>query len=136
MGMRQVCCWEKVAGLNVGKFMKVLAPTADYKKAFDLWLFSEMSEYQKLVLNEDDDFDMWREAHKFDELRSIPQVDERLVSVGTSESDVERLNSMHRFIVHDRMTNISAENILARLRMRSLAISEKAMQRRLRTSRE
>ena len=121
---------------TIAKFMKVLAPTADYKKAFDLWLFSEMSEYQKLVLNEDDDFDMWREAHKFDELRSISQVGERLVSVGTSESDVERLNSMHRFIVHDRMTNISAENILARLRMRSLAISEKAMQRRLRTSKE
>ena len=56
-------------------------------------------------------------------------VTKRLVSVGTSESDVERINSMHKFLVHERMTNISPENLLARLRMRALSHSTRATER-------
>ena len=47
----------------------------------------------------------------------------RLISIGTSESDVERVNSMHKYIVRDRMTHIKGETILARLRLKCASLS-------------
>lgn len=73
---------------------------------------------------------MWQDAHKFEKLRTLSEVALQLVSVGTSESDVERINSMHKYLVHERMTNITAENLLARLRMRALSHSARAIERR------
>ena len=54
----------------------------------------------------------------------------RLITVGTTEADAERLISAHKFLVHDRMTKIGADTLLARLRMRAKAITEKVIKRR------
>ena len=66
-------------------------------------------------------------------MRAIATVALRIISIGTSESDVERVNSMHKYIARDRMTNISANVILARLRLKCVEMSNinlRRMQRR------
>ena len=113
---------------TVEKFMKVLCPSVEGKDALNFWLFGTRSRHEDAVLRIPDDFAMWKEAHKFGKFRAISEVALRLVSVGTSESDVERINSMHKFLVHERMTNISPANLLARLRMRALSHSARARQ--------
>ena len=60
-----------------------------------------------------------------DKYHKFAEVAMRLLSIGTSERSVERLISMHRYLVHDRMTNISPETLLARLRLRSMRNDEK-----------
>ena len=114
---------------TVEKFMKVLCPSVEGKDALDFWLYGRRTSHEDVVLTIPDDFAMWQEAHKFEKLRALSEVALRLVSVGTSESDVERINSMHKFLVHERMTNISPENLLARLRMRALSHSTRATER-------
>ena len=37
----------------------------------------------------------------------------RLITVGTSDADDERLISAHKFLGHDRMTKIGADTLLA-----------------------
>ena len=54
----------------------------------------------------------------------------RLISVATSEADVERLISWHRFLVHDRMSRLAPDTLLARLRMKAKALTERARERR------
>ena len=71
----------------------------------------------------DDDRVLWQNLGKFDEMRAIATVALRIISIGTSESDVERVNSMHKYIARDRMTNISANVILARLRLKCVEMS-------------
>lgn len=75
-------------------------------------------------MNQSTDFLVWQNIYKHDDLRTISLVALMLLSIGTSESDVERLISMHRYIIHDRMTNLSPEVLLARLRLRAKAISD------------
>lgn len=91
---------------------------------FDEWLFKSNSHFPQEDLNRENDFLVWQNLYKHDDIRTISLIALILISIGTSESDVERLISLHRYIVHDRMTNISPDVLLARLRMRAKAISD------------
>ena len=91
---------------------------------FDQWLFNNDQIFSIVDMNQSTDFLVWQNIYKHDDLRTISLVALMLLSIGTSESDVERLISMHRYIIHDRMTNLSPEVLLARLRLRAKAISD------------
>ena len=47
-----------------------------------------------------------------------------MTALGSGESDVERLLSVHRQLVGRRMTNISPEVLLARLRIHASVLSD------------
>ena len=72
-------------------------------------------------MEREDDFNVWQNMFKYDSLRTFADIAMRLVSVGTSESDVEKLISVHRYIVHNSMTNIRPDVLLARLRIHACA---------------
>ena len=69
------------------------------------------------------DLCLWQHEYMNERSRPLSEIAMRLVSVGTSESDIERLVSVHRFICRDRLTNLGAEVVLARLRMRTWEIT-------------
>lgn len=94
---------------------------------FDEWLFSNNNIFPKEDMNKPNDFVMWQNFFKHDDLKFISLIALRLLSISTSESDVERLISAHRFLVHDRMSNLSTDVLLARLRLRANAISKNAI---------
>ena len=91
---------------------------------FDEWLFNSNNTFPVRDMNLENDFIIWQNFYKHDRLRTLSLVALRLLSIGTSESNVERLISIHRYLIHDRMTNISPEFLLARLRMRTKAITD------------
>ena len=91
---------------------------------FDEWLFNSNNTFPVRDMNLENDFIIWQNFYKHDRLRTLSLVALRLLSIGTSESNVERLISIHRYLIHDRMTNISPEVLLARLRMRAKAITD------------
>lgn len=101
---------------------------ADITNLFDQWLFNSGGLFSEIGFNQSNDFLMWQEFSKHDQVRILSLVALRLLSIGTSESDVERLISMHRFLVHDRMSNLSPKVLLARLRMRAKAITDNSIQ--------
>lgn len=112
----------------ISKFLNILGGVneTEAKKQFDQWLFLHNDDFED-VLKVESDLEMWQEIHKrYHYLSALALAAIWLISVATSESDVERLNSMHKFLVHDRMTNISIKNLLARLRTRSLEITKKS----------
>lgn len=100
----------------------------DITNLFDQWLFNSNVLFSAIGFNQSNDFLMWQEFSKHDRIRILSLVALRLLSIGTSESDVERLISMHRFLVHDRMSNLSSDVLLARLRMRAKAITDNSSQ--------
>lgn len=111
----------------ITKYMKILGDVneQDAKKQFDQWLFKRNDNFEN-VLKVENDLELWQEIHKrYHYLSALALSGIWLMSISTSESDVERLNSMHKYLVHDRMTNISIRNLLARLRARSLEITKK-----------
>lgn len=79
---------------------------------FDDWLFKSNSHFPQEDLNRENDFLVWQNLFKHDDIRTISLIAIILISIGTSESDVERLISLHRYIVHDRMTNIGPDVLL------------------------
>ena len=94
----------------------------DYSmKLFDRWLYGDVPPRE---LEWDSEYDMWANFCKYDELRPLALAALRLVSVGASEASVERLISAHRYLVHDRMTKLSAKVLLARLRLRARTVTE------------
>ena len=94
---------------------------------FDEWLFNQQNIYPKDDMNQLNDYKVWQNFFKHDKLKKISFIAMRLLSIGTSESDVERLISIHRFLVHDRMSNLSSDVLLARLRMRANALSRNSL---------
>ena len=98
------------------------------QRLFDCWLYDDFCAPGDL--DRASDYDMWRNFAKFDRMKPLCDVALRLITVGTSEADVERLISAHRFLVHDRMTRLGADTLLARLRLRAKAITEKVIERR------
>lgn len=94
---------------------------------FDEWLFNQQNIYPKDDMNQLNDYMVWQNFFKHDKLKKISFIAMRLLSIGTSESDVERLISIHRFLVHDRMSNLSSDVLLARLRMRANALSRNSL---------
>ena len=94
---------------------------------FDQWLYTDSSDpnslFPSIDMERKDDFQVWQNMFKHDMLHPLSEIALRLVSVGTSESNVERLISAHRFIVHDRMTNIGTDTLISRLRMRAYSHS-------------
>ena len=76
-----------------------------------------------MSLNQSTDLLLWQHAYVNERLRPLSEIAMRLVSVGTSESDIERLVSAHRFMCRDRLTNLGADVVLARLRMRAWEIT-------------
>ena len=78
-------------------------------------------------MNAPSDFLSWQEFSKYGQLKIFSIVALILLSIGTNKSDVERLISYHRYLVHDRMNNLSTETLLARLRMRAKAITDNSL---------
>lgn len=112
----------------ISKFLNILGGVneTEAKKQFDQWLFLHNDDFED-VLKVESDLEMWQEIHKrYHYLSALALAAIWLISVATSESDVERFNSMHKFLVHDRMTKISIKNLLARLGTRSLEITKKS----------
>ena len=97
----------------IRKFLLILGlnetPMKNAELIYDKWIF------------DNDEFAVRSFRGKHLQTRRISEVGMRLVSIGTSESDVERLISIHRFIVRGRMTNISDDLLLARLRLRTIS---------------
>ena len=92
------------------------------QKGLDDWLFA--ADLPKNEFSHSSDCEMWLHLSKYDCMRRFSDVALRLLAISTSESDVERLISVHRYIVHDRMTNLSPDVLLARLRIRARRITE------------
>ena len=91
-------------------------------KLFDLWIGlqvdgdSDESSFRRLNIDSmSSDFRLWQEAYTYDNLRVFARLCLRLRSIGTGESDVERLFSAHRRIVGTSATNMSTDILLARL---------------------
>ena len=91
-------------------------------KLFDLWIGlqvdgdSDESSFRRLNIDSmSSDFRLWQEAYTYDNLRVFARLCLRLRSIGTGESDVERLVSAHRRIVGTSATNMSTDILLARL---------------------
>lgn len=99
-------------------------------KLFD-WFFNIYDTFPKVDMNLENDYYVWQNLSKHDQLRTFSITALKLISIGTSESDVERLISMHRYIVHDRMSNMSDKVLLARLRMRVKAISDNCTKKKM-----
>ena len=98
------------------------------KRYLDYWLFARDEPLEAIQLKQRwnlSTLEMWKHLALIEKYHSFAEVAMRLLSIGTSESSVERLISMHRYLVHDRMTNISPETLLARLRLRSMRNDEK-----------
>ena len=89
---------------------------------FDNWLYH--GRLPRLELDRDSEYDMWTNMMKYDDVRPLARAAVRLISAASSESSVERLISIHRYLVHDRMTNLGSEVLLARLRLHARAIAE------------
>ena len=115
-----VVCWF-FTQLNPGK------SEIDGKVEFDRWLYHV--DIPRNEFHHESDLDMWFHFSKYDCLRSMSDVAARLLCVGTSESNVERLISIHRFLVHERMTNLGPDVLLARLRLRAKEITQEAQSR-------
>ena len=108
----------------VAKFMDILLPDHSAEEELDKWIFcDENDRVNQWRASADDDRVLWQNLGKFDEMRAIATVALRIISIGTSESDVERVISMHKYIARDGMTNISANVILARLRLKCVEMS-------------
>ena len=120
----QWCAYEKARDVIQRYFTALypLKPSMQACKMFDTWLYG--SEFPKHEFDAVDDFSMWNNLGKYDRVRELVPVALRLISVGTSESDVERLISVHRFIVRDRMTAVSSKVLLARLQLHALKSKE------------
>ena len=98
---------------------------------FDAWLgfTDKQCEFSKAeIVKAEDDFQLWQQAYKFSHLRDMARVALRLLSLATGESDVERLISRHRKIVGLSASNMSSDVLLARLRIKSAVLSERARQ--------
>ena len=91
---------------------------------FDRWLYNHVTSLPALELDRESEYEMWTNLLKYDDLRPLARTAVRLISVGASESNVERLISSHRYLVHDRMTNLSPEVLLCRLQLQARAIAE------------
>jgi hypothetical protein len=61
---------------------------------------------------------IWRNAHLYDGWRDFSEVAMRIVTLGTSEADVERLISVHRDIASLKSTRYSHSTIRNRLQLR------------------
>ena len=108
----------------VTRYVRALHQDADdglCLNLFDKWLYGGLPPRE---LERDSEYDMWANFCKYDELRPLALAALRLVSVGASEASVERLISCHRYIVHDRMTKLSAKVLLARLRLHARMVTE------------
>ena len=99
---------------------------ATVRDRFDGWLYGPDLPY--LELERRSEFDMWVHLSKYDYIRPLARAAVRLVCVGTSESSVERLISTHRYLVHDRMTNLSPQVLLARLQLQTREIAQERQQ--------
>ena len=95
---------------------------ASVRDRFDGWLYG--SGLPCLELERSSEYEMWIHFCKYDYLRPLSRAAVRLVCVGTSESSVERLISAHKYLVHDRMTNLSSQVLLARLQLQTREIAE------------
>lgn len=115
--------------LSLNAYEKALSVIKLYNKLLNEECTDEMivDIFSNEDMNKENDFLVWQNFFKYDHLRFISSIALRLISLGTSESDVERLISIHRFLVHDRMSNLSSDVLLARLRMRANAISKNAL---------
>lgn len=89
----------------------------------DKWLYSDS--LPRLELDRVGEYEMWANMSKYDDIRPLALPALRLISTATSESSVERLISIHRYLAHDRMTNLSSEVLLARLQLQTLATEQK-----------
>ena len=112
----------------IRNYHQILNPDVSPNKAnelFDIWLYENSRDedaiFRSVEMEREDDFHVWQNIFKYDSLRTFADIALRLVTVGTSESDVERLISVHRYIVHDKMTNISPDVLLAKLRIHARA---------------
>ena len=117
--------YEKAQQIIV-KYCTALYPGTTAKHAIDLfdqWIYGWKT-IPKHEFDAPNDFDMWNNLGKYELTKGLPQVALRLISLATSESDVERLISVHRYIVHERMTRISSKVLLARLRLHAMKLTE------------
>ena len=96
------------------------------EELFDTWLYRS-NFCPSPDLNRESDYEMWRQMTKFDSIKPLACVAFRLITISTSEADVERLISAHRYLTHDRMTNLQPDTLLARLRMRARALTERVL---------
>ena len=97
------------------------------KRILDNWLFNDNEPAEAILLKQKwnlNTLEMWKHLSLITKYKQIAELAMRLLSIGTSESCVERLTSMHRYLVHDRMTNVSPEVLLARLRLRAMRNDE------------
>ena len=91
------------------------------------WLFNDNEPAEAILLKQKwnlNTLEMWKHLSLITKYKQIAELAMRSLSIGTSESCVERLISMHRYLVHDRMTNVSPEVLLARLRLRAMRNDE------------
>ena len=109
----------------IRKFLLILGlnetPMENAELIYDKWIFDDDEFAVRSFRGKITELEMWKNGYKYLQTRRISEVGMRLVSIGTSESDVERLISIHRFIVRGRMTNISDDLLLARLRLRTIS---------------
>lgn len=103
-------------------------PWQEAEELFDTWLYR--SDFcPSPDPTQESDYEMWRQMTKFDRMKPLACVAFRLMTISTSEADVERLISAHRYLTHDRMTSLQADTLLARLRMRARALTERVLKR-------
>ena len=87
------------------------ATRGEAQELFDCWLYGHFC--SDADLHRQNEYEMWRHFAKYDKMKRLCDVALRLITVGTSDADDERLISAHKFLGHDRMTKIGADTLLA-----------------------
>ena len=116
--------YEKVRPVVI-RYFRALYPDVSPEAAqssLDQWLYAQ--EFPRNEFFHTSEIEMWLHLSKYQCMEQFSDIALRLICIGTSESDVERIISVHRFIVHDRMTNLSPEVLLARLRIKARSVTE------------
>lgn len=120
--------YEKAQQIIV-KYFTALYPGETAERArflFDQWIYG-WDRIPKHEFDSPNDFEMWNNLGKYELSKSMTPVALRLISLATSESDVERVISVHRYIVHERMTRISSKVLLARLRLHAMRLTDREL---------
>jgi hypothetical protein len=61
---------------------------------------------------------IWRNAHQYDDWRDFAELAMRIVTLGTSEADVERIIRIHRDIASLKGTQYAHQTLRNRLQLR------------------
>ena len=113
----------KIAREYIGEFSTNMGYFPDHiLHFFDLWINTNNEDlpFKDFITEETNVDDLWEKAAELSfQWAEFSVIGRRLVMIGTSEADVERLFSQQKDAVGQHMTNIGDQNLSSRLILRS-----------------